>query len=160
MTAGFGVADQIHLYREGKLSELDVIENSEILCLDAAVSALSSLIGQAIIPIPVLGAVIGNSVGTVIYQIGKDGLNEKENKFFEQYVSEQSNLDESLEKQYGELIHSLNDSLIEYYRLLEEAFSPMPEIAFSGSIQLAKSLDVPMSEILSDLKNIDRYFLE
>lgn len=120
VTAGFGVADQIHLYREGKLSELDVIENSEILCLDAAISALSSLIGQAIIPIPVLGAVIGNSVGTVIYQIGKDGFNERENKFFEQYLYEQSKLDESLKKQYGELIQSLDDSLIKYYELLEK----------------------------------------
>ena len=33
VTAGFGVAEQIHLYRQGNLTELEVIENSEILCL-------------------------------------------------------------------------------------------------------------------------------
>ena len=125
-----------------------------------SISALSSLIGQAIIPIPVLGAVIGNSVGTVIYQIGKDGFNERENKFFEQYLYEQSKLDESLKKQYGELIQSLDDSLIKYYELLEKSFSQIPEIAFSGSIKLAKTLDVPMSEILSNVTDVDRYFLD
>ena len=158
VTAGFGVAEQIHLYREGKLSELDVIENSEILCLDAGVSAVSSLIGQAVIPIPVLGAVIGNSVGAVIYQIGKDNFNKKENEFFERYISEQAKLDETLKEQYEGLIHSLNDALLKYFSLLEEAFSPVPEIAFSGSIKLAKSLNVPTSEILHDVKDIDLYF--
>ena len=160
VTAGFGVAEQVHLYREGKLSELDLIENSEILCLDAGVSAVSSLIGQAIIPIPVLGAVIGNSVGTVMYQIGKDNFNKKENEFFERYISEQAKLDEALRVEYDDLIRSLNDALLKYYALLEEAFSPIPEIAFSGSIKLAKSLNVPMSEILCDIEDIDSYFEE
>ena len=158
VTAGFGVAEQIHLYREGKLSELDVIENSEILCLDAGVSAVSSLIGQAIIPIPVLGAVIGNSVGTVIYQIGKDSFNKKENEFFERYICEQAKLDETIREQYDELIRSLNDALLKYYSLLEEAFSPVPDVAFSGSIKLAKSLNVPMSEILHSVDDVDLFF--
>ncbi len=160
VTAGFGVAEQIHLYREGKLSELDVIENSEILCLDASVSAVSSLVGQAIIPIPVLGAVIGNSIGTVLYQIGKDSFNKKENEFFERYISEQTKLDAELRVQYDGLISSLNSALLKYYSLLEEAFSSVSEVAFSGSIQLAKSLNIPTSEILQSIDDIDSYFEE
>lgn len=159
VTAGFGVADQIHLYREGKLSQLDVIENSELLCLDASVSAISSLLGQTIIPIPVLGAVIGNTIGSVIYQIGKDSFRKKENEFFENYISEQYKLDQKLDKQYTELIYTLKDSLTKYYLLVEESFSPTPDIAFAGSIKLAKELNIPSSEILLNIKDIDSYFM-
>lgn len=160
VTAGFGVAEQIHQYRNGEMTELDLIEKSEILCLDASVSALSSLLGQAIIPIPVLGAVIGNTVGTVIYQIGKDSFSKKEEALFERYIVEQQKLDEELERQYGDYIRSLNEAIANYYMLLEEAFSPSPEVAFSGSIKLAQSLGVPMTEILSDVDSIDSYFLD
>ena len=154
------MAEQIHLYRQGNLTELEVIENSEILCLDASVSAIASLLGQAIIPIPVLGAVIGNTIGTVIYQAGKDSFNKRENEFLEQYISEQAKLDETLETQYGEYIRILNTALKEYYAILEEAFSPSPEIAFNGSVKLAEYFNVPVSEILKDISDIDSYFLD
>ena len=78
VTASFGVADQAHQFRQGQLDEVTFIENSEILCLDAAVSALSFFAGQVIIPVPVVGAVIGNAVGTMMYQLAKDNLSVRE----------------------------------------------------------------------------------
>lgn len=56
-TAAFGVAEQAHLLRSGTINEAQFIENAEMLCLDASVSALSSFAGQVLIPVPVLGAV-------------------------------------------------------------------------------------------------------
>ena len=44
-TAAFGVADQVNQFRNGTITETQLIENSEILCLDTAVSAFSSVIG-------------------------------------------------------------------------------------------------------------------
>ena len=86
VTASFGVAEQAHLLRKGELDEVAFIENSEILCLDAAVSALSSFAGQVLIPVPVVGAVIGNAVGTMMYQIAKDNLSVREQKLLEEYL--------------------------------------------------------------------------
>ena len=63
------------------MSETEFIANSEILCVDSAISALSSLVGQSLIPVPVLGAVVGNTVGTLIYQIAKDNLSKREQQF-------------------------------------------------------------------------------
>ena len=71
------------MFRNGSINEVQFIENSEMLCLDASVSALSSFAGQVLIPIPVIGAVIGNAVGTMIYQIGKNSLSARENKLIE-----------------------------------------------------------------------------
>ena len=85
-TASFGIAEQVHLLRTGKITEEQFIMNSEILCLDTSISALSSFIGQALIPVPVLGAVIGNTVGTFLYQVAKDNLTKKEQKLIEGYL--------------------------------------------------------------------------
>lgn len=74
------MAEQAHFLQSGALNEQEFIENSEMICLEATVSALSSFAGQVIIPVPVLGAVIGNSVGVMMYQIAKDHLSSREQR--------------------------------------------------------------------------------
>ena len=82
------MAEQAHLYRKGELDEVQFISNAEMLCLDASVSALSSFIGQAVIPIPVIGALIGNTVGTTLYKVAKDGLSDREQKIIKSYLDD------------------------------------------------------------------------
>lgn len=45
VTASFGVAECVHRFRSGVLSEIEFIESSEIAYLDASVSAFSSFVG-------------------------------------------------------------------------------------------------------------------
>lgn len=159
VTASFGVAEQIHRYREGELGEADLYINAEIVCLDAAVSALSSAIGQAVIPIPVIGAVIGNTVGSIIYQTAKDSFSTREQQILEAYAEMQRMLDEQLEAEYQELLTDLNAGMTAYMQLLVTAFEPNPRIAFEGSCELALSLGIPCGEILDTKEKIDDFFL-
>ncbi|MBR2682750.1 MAG: hypothetical protein IKE22_05745, partial [Atopobiaceae bacterium] len=147
VTASFGVAEQAHRMRTGAIDETEFLERSELLCLDASVSAFSSIVGQAVIPIPVLGAVIGNTVGNVLYQIAKDGLNEKEQALAEAYIKEQQELDAALDARYQMLVAELNQGMKEYLALLDRALSPDSSEAFDGSIALARSLGVPEDEL-------------
>lgn len=159
-TAAFGVAEQAHLFRNGTISEAQFVENSEMLCLDASVSALSSFMGQMLIPIPVLGAVVGNAVGTMVYQIGKDTLSSKEQEIISQYLKEIAELDEKLAKEYWQYIERFNRCFVEYMELLDAAFDPKVEKALDGSVALAKYMGVPDSEILDDYDKIASYFLD
>ncbi len=159
VTASFGVAEQAHRMRMGAIDETEFLERSELLCLDASVSAFSSIVGQAVIPVPVLGAVIGNTVGNVLYQIAKDGLNEKEQALAEAYIKEQQELDATLDARYQVLIAELNEGMKEYLALLDMALSPDPSEAFDGSIALAKSVGVPEDELLTTMDDIDDFFL-
>jgi hypothetical protein len=158
-TAAFGVAEQVHLFRKGELNEVELIENSEILCLDAAVSAVSSLVGQVLIPVPALGAIIGNAVGTTIYQIGKDSFSRKENELLERYLSELEELDEKLDLEYKEYVEQTKTCYADYIEILTYAFSPDVEEALDGSVALAKRLGVPSEEILDSYDGIVTYFL-
>lgn len=77
-TVSFGVAELAYQLRNKKISEAEFLQNSQILSLNCSVSTVSSLLGQMIIPVPVLGAVIGNSAGMLLLQISKDHLSKIE----------------------------------------------------------------------------------
>ena len=157
-TASFGVAEQAYQMRKGNISENDFLWNSEILCLDVTVSALSSFVGQAAIPIPVLGAIIGNAVGMFLYQIAKDTLARKEQQIVAGYLREIRELDMRLETEYHSFIDMLNDDLSVYYKMLEKTYVPDYEVALNMSAQLARYLAVPENEILTSIAEIDDYF--
>lgn len=158
-TASFGVAEQMHLHRNGKLTDLELIESSELLCLEASVSALSSILGQVAIPVPILGSIIGNTIGNIMYQISKNHFDEKEQQLLNQFIEEQAALDKSLSEKYKQYINLLNQNMNAYLSLLDQAFVPNVEVAFNGSIMLSRYLGIDSSEILSDLDSIDSYFM-
>lgn len=160
VTAAFGIAEQANKLRRGEIDESEFIENSELLSLESAVSALSSYVGQALIPVPILGAVIGNTIGTIMYRTVASSLSELETELIERYLDEQRDLDEQLSAEHQELIRKLNEGMSEYVGLLERAFSPDVQIAFLGSVELARQLGVPAEDILDSEEKIRAYFLD
>ncbi len=130
------------------------------VCLDAAISALSSFAGQVLIPVPVLGAVVGNAVGTMLYQISKDNLSSKEQEMIEKYLLEINDLGKDLQKKYKEFLNELSDNMTLFMSILDRAFAPDIRIAFEGSIQLAKQMGVPEEEILDTKDKVISYFMD
>ncbi|USI88401.1 hypothetical protein [Rhodococcus pyridinivorans] len=160
VTAAFGVAEQANKLRRGEIDELEFIENAELVCLETAVSALSSFVGQALIPVPVLGAVIGNTVGIIMYKAVSSSLSTREASLIVQYVDEQRALDEQLAAEYQELIDKLDASMSDYLGVLERAFSPDVEVALLGSVELALELGVASDEVLDSDEKVLAYFLD
>lgn len=160
VTAAFGIAEEANKLRRGEIDELEFIENAELVSLEAAVSALSSFVGQALIPVPVLGAVIGNTVGTVMYKAVASSLSNREAELIERYLGEQHVLDEQLAAEYQELIEKLDQSLSDYLGLLERAFSPDVQVALFGSVELARGFGVAADEILDSEEKVLAYFLD
>ena len=158
ITASFGVAEQAHMLRIGELDELSFIENSEILCLDAAISALSSFAGQVLIPVPILGAIIGNAVGTMVYQIAKNNLGKKEQQLVEKHLQYLKQLNIELHEEYFVYFNEIMCDLELFMRIIERAFVPDMRIAFAGSIELARAMGVPSDEILDSQEKIIAYF--
>ncbi|MBY6676542.1 hypothetical protein HQ314_06410 [Rhodococcus sp. BP-332] len=160
VTAAFGVAEQANKLRRGEIGELEFIENSELVCLETAVSALSSFVGQAIIPVPILGAVIGNTVGVVMHKAVSSSLSQREALLIERYLGAQRELGDQLAAEHLELIEELNASMSEYLGVLERAFSPDVEVAFLGSVELALELGVAADEVLDTDRKVLAYFLD
>lgn len=159
VTASFGIAQQAYLLKEGKISQEDFIRNSEELCVDVSVSALSSFIGQAIIPVPVVGAVIGNTIGNLIYQTAKENMKKQDKQLIKSYIQEIEALSQSLDAQYKQYVKQINLAMKEYFLILEDAFAVDCVQAFDGSIQLARYIGVSEEDILKTIDEIDDYIL-
>ena len=158
VTASFGIAAQARHLKEGTLSEEDFLVNSQVICLDASVSAVSSILGQVLIPVPVLGAIVGNTAGMFMFDIAKEHLSKQEQVLIQNFNAQLDVLTESLDKHYFELIAKLKEEFQKFVSLIEWAFSPEANDAFWGSVALADHLGVPQEKVLRTQTDIDNYF--
>lgn len=159
-SAAFGILSIANQYRKGEIDCDDFIEMSQIVCLDSAMSAVGAAIGQAIVPIPVLGAVIGSITTSIIFSFAKDFLNKQEIKLIEQYQLKFEKKMQSLDKKYK----NIYADIIERYKKLKNItviafdFKLNNKLRLQASIDLAKDYGVEDSRILQDCDEIDCYF--
>ena len=159
-SAQLGIAEQTNLYRRGLLTENQYVSNCMMICVESSVSALSSTVGNALIPIPVLGAVLGNTVGTLLVEITKGFVSDRERQLIAGYLNELAYYNRQLEAEYQLMIRELNAFLHEYQAVLSDAFVINGKDALDGSARLAFMMGVPQEEILKTQEDIDDYFLK
>lgn len=159
VTAVFGVTAQASLLRQGKITAEDFLVNSQVVCLDVTVSAVSSLMGQVLIPIPVLGAIIGNAVGMFMYGIAKDNLLHKEQKLICDFNSHIQRLNKQSDAQYIAIVEQLKHEFAKFESVIELAFDEDVNDAFVGSAALARHLGCSEGEILRNKAAIGAFFL-
>lgn len=159
VTATFGVLAEAGRLKAGAINQEDFLVHSEIFCLDATVSAMFSVLGEVLIPIPVLGTVIGNVAGMILYGIAKDAMSEAEQRIIFQYNQSRTELEERLDLQYQRLMGRLEEEIKRFGSLVNWAFSEDANAAFEGSVKLAEHCGVRQDRILKNKLDIDGYFL-
>ncbi len=159
VTAAFGIAAQVNALERGEVSEEDFVINCETVCLDVTISAIASVAGQVLIPIPVLGAVIGNVAGEVIYELCKKEGSKQSQAIIAGYHQEMAELNQQLDIQLLQVILKIQKALQRFKDLEALAFDEDVNIAFAGSADLAAELGVEESKILRNKAQIDNFFL-
>lgn len=160
VTAVFSVTKQISELEAGKVSKEDFVINCETMCLDVSVSAIASLAGQVMIPIPVLGAVIRNVAGEFIYELCKKEGTKQSQQIIVGYNQEMSRLNQLLDIQLLQVAAKIQEALKQFEDLEKFAFNMDINEAFNSSVNLVESLEVNNNQILRTKKQIDNYFLE
>jgi len=159
VTAAYGIVSQVKELEKGKVSKEDFVINCETVCLDVTVSAIASVAGQILIPIPVLGTVIGNVAGEFVYELCKKQGTLKSLRIIEGYNAEMAKLNQQLDIQYLQVVLEIQKALQKFKDLEELAFDEEANIAFSGSADLAAEVGVADSKILKTKEDIDNFFL-
>ena len=159
VTAAFGVAAQANAYRKGEISKEDFVINCETVALDVTVSAIASAIGQAVIPIPVLGALVGNVAGEFVYGLCKQYAGEKEAAVISSYRNQMALLNQQLDAQFRQLLMELERVMKRFSSLEAMAFDVEFNRAFEGSVLLAREVGVEEKKILKTKEEIDAFFL-
>lgn len=159
-TGSYGLLTASIKYRINKIDSDEFNELVFINAIDCAGAMIGASIGQAIIPIPVVGALIGTIVATTAVNMGKDYLTQKELEIISQYelkVSEYlKGLDENYQLKYDELIGKYNA----ISQIQEVAFDVEmnAELQFAYSISLAQAIGVEEKDILTSIDEIDSFF--
>lgn len=162
ITSGtFGLSNAIVKYRKGDVDTDGFIDLVTLNAIDATGAAIGAAIGQTVIPIPVVGALVGSIVATTALSLGKGVLNKHEIDVIKIY---QERIDSFVDKLDSEYQVILDELLNEYNKLgnlqrysFDLDFNVQLRLDFS--INLAKSLGVLEKDILKNEKEIDKYFL-
>lgn len=120
----------------------------------------SAALGQTLIPIPVVGALLGSIAASTVLSLGKDMLNRHERARMDDYQRRVDAFIATLDAQYRETL----DALMAEYRRLGElqdyAFDLNLNIRlrFESSVELARFAGVAETEILHSESEIDDFF--
>lgn len=161
ISSTWGISDAALRYRAKEIDKEEFMDLMMYSALNSSVSAFGGVLGQYLIPIPILGAIIGSMVANTVVDLGKNVLNDKEMKLIENYRSDIQeyvrNLEDEYKQVYNKLVEKFEviDDLQEY--LLNENVNI--ELNFIGSIKLAEALEVSEEAILYTEEDIDNYFL-
>lgn len=162
ITSGLlGISSAIAEYRKGALDADGFIDLVTLNAIDATGAAIGASLGQVIIPIPVVGALIGSIASSIALRLGKDILNEKEIGIIDLYQEKINEYISELDKENQLKI----DNLLNQYHGLGELqeysfdYDTNVELRFVSSIRLARTTGIPERNILKNEYEIDEYFL-
>ena len=162
VTATYGMIDIVLKYRSTEITQDEFMNLLTLNVMDASFATIGACIGQAMIPIPVLGSVVGSIASSIIWEIGKGILNDSEQKIIQYYQENLNNYIKILDKHYL----AIYNEIIEKYKKLGALqdyscdLSLNTKLSFEYSIELAEKLEIENTRILHNLSEIDSYFLD
>lgn len=161
VSASFGVAKSFYAYKNRDISFDEFKENSETICLEAGFVALGSIVGQTLIPIPYLGAVVGSVVSSALMDVMKGMFAEEKemfNAYFKQVQEERNQLSEEVQSYVDEIIKKYNEITEHIQNVFNEDLQALVRFEYSQKLALASG--VKEEEILYSVEDVDDYFLK
>lgn len=159
VSSSLAVGDLAIQYQMGEITEEEFLENGRIACLEGGVVTLATLAGQTLIPIPVLGSLLGAMAGRVLVSVGGAAFGQTTDKKWATFQAtldaEQSAIDARYLPVYMEMIVKY-DSLADLTSIAFDLERNSTLVRLHASIELARLLDVPEEEILTHPYELDR----
>lgn len=161
VSVSWGVSSLIVKYKKGEITLEELSEQGQLLCLETGAVALGSIVGQTVIPIPIVGTLIGSIAAQTLVNIAKSQLGNKEEKLKSILLQEYNNRIEKIDIAYKSIIENI---MLEFERLgglLDMAFDfeSNSKLRFDASIKFAREIKVEEGEILKTIEDVDDFFL-
>ena len=145
-------------YGAGAIDGDQFVELSHVVALDAAVAGLAAAAGQALVPIPLLGALLGSLAGQIVASALRDGLGQSASALtarldaYERYARAQ------LDAEYGALVQRLDAWFGSLERLAATAFDvECNRTLLDASVRVAEAVGVPEERILRTTRDVDAF---
>jgi hypothetical protein len=156
----YGLIDAVNLFRSSQINEDEFLNLITINGVDTAGMIVGSIIGQTLIPIPVVGATLGTLVAKGALEIGNFILNEKEKQLINDYNNYIEEFVRKLDDEYQVVFNMIQAKYNEISNIQNFVFDVNYniELKFSYSIELADLVGVDPSKVLRSIEDIDDFF--
>lgn len=160
-SAAMGVTSLIVDLNKDRISMDEFVTHGQILCIEAGIAATGGAIGQMLIPIPVLGSVIGTVTANFVWGFAKDKLGTREQELKKMLDTYTESILAKVDKVYRDIISKINANYARYNSLIEAAFDVHANSAVlaAASVDLAVELGVNEQKILKNDADLDAFFL-
>lgn len=156
VSVGKGLNSLYSSYCDGEISSDELGELSLILASESAIVFIFSTLGQTVIPIPILGGLIGSLAGRIIAETATGKVKNEAEKLLRETDDFLDKVSEVNKKIYKEI----NDKFSALSSLTEAAFDVNNnESLIKYSIQLARSYGVEEKKIIKNKSDLDDFFL-
>lgn len=144
-------------YAAGNISSAEFVDMGMFICSEAAIVGIATAAGQALIPVPVLGGVIGSISGKLMMQVASN-LSSSD---AERILADYDRFRESLDSVHELVIYEITAEFSRLGDLTRVAFDfeLNRSLVLSSSVALAEAHGVESKNILRTTKDVDNYML-
>lgn len=156
VSASKGLASLHADYRRGEIGLNEFTSMGLMICAESSIVGLATVAGQTLIPIPVLGAVIGSLAGQMMVNLlGKDS-----GKTVSALKKEMDGFMLDLNKKYRHVVEHIMIQFKLLGDLTMAAFDfELNMSLLTRSVELAQAYGVAEDKILKSIADVDDYFL-
>lgn len=161
VSAGYSVASLANRYSKGEIDLDEFFDLGQLACAESAMVAIGAAIGQAVIPMPVMGAVIGTIASRMVLNFGKQYLSGKAAQL-EAWLNDYSAYwTKQIDATYQNVIAMITTEFNKLGDLMEAAFDESKNTALrlQASIDLARAYGVAEDEIIHTTDELDEFML-
>ena len=157
-----GIGSLLRQYHAGEISGHEFVGMSQMVAMDAAIVGLASATGQVLIPVPVVGALVGSVAGKFVANVITETLGESEAELIAHLRAYEQSALAQLDKAYREHIRRLDAYFGSLERLAAFAFDSDVnlDLRLNLSIRFAERVGVPDELILRTTDDLDEFMTE
>ena len=153
-----GVGALLRDHHAGTIDGDQFVEMSNIVAMDAAVAGLAVAAGQTLVPIPMLGALLGSLASKLVASALNEGLGESASALATSLAEYERNALEHLDEKYRALVERLDARFGNLEHLAASAFDLENNTTLlEASVQVAETVGVPEERILRTTGDVDDF---
>lgn len=160
VSSAMGISSLLVDYNNGNISQQDFSDSVLALSTESALAAIGAAVGQTLIPIPALGAIIGSAVSKSALEITKYLVGKNESSLIAKMESDYLNLTAELDQEVQIFISQIDSYFTKMDGYINAALDKDIATRFAGSIQLCQLLEVPDNQILKSIEEVNSYMLQ
>ena len=149
-------------YRAGDIDNDQFVDYCQVVASEAAIIGLAAAAGQAMIPIPILGAFVGSVAGKIVATALKGRLERDASELAASFVDYERWAMAQLDDSCRELMSRIDEHFMELDELEKLAFDPdtNTDLRLRVSAKLARRVSVPDDLVVDSTDELDAFMTE